>query len=137
MEDDLQRERLLLSWLPPEVKPLVATSAGKAIGILRVDRRTVYAGIVLDYDLQARKASEADRYLSGEDVTQAIIEHISRHVPILIHSMNVSQRGVMARKLERAGFEVTRIPMDVLTAESFREWVDGVMENWRDFLIEE
>ena len=137
MEDDLQRERLLLSWLPPEVKPLVAISAGKAIGILRVDRRTVYAGIVLDYDLQAGKASEADRYLSGEDVAQAILEHMSRHVPILIHSMNVSQRGVMARKLERAGFEVTRIPMDVLTAESFREWVDGVMENWRDFLIEE
>lgn len=137
VEDDPEREKLLLSWLPPEVKPVVATSAGKAIGILRVDRRAVHAGIVLDYDLQARKASEADRYLSGEDVAQAIIEHISRHVPILIHSMNQYQRGVIGRQLKRTGFDVTTIPMDMLTPESFREWVDSVIENWRDLFAEE
>jgi CheY-like chemotaxis protein len=132
VEDDLDREKLLLSWLPPEVKAVVATSAGKAMGILRVDWRSVYAGIVLDHDLQARKASESDRYLSGQDVTQAIIEHIKRHVPILIHSMNASQRAVISSRLQRAGFEVTTMPMDALTPEPFRAWVDSVIENWRD-----
>ena len=131
VEDDLDREKLLVSWLPPGVKAIVATSAGKAMGILRVDR-SVYAGIVLDHDLQARKAAESDRYLSGQDVTQAIIRHISRHVPVLIHSMNASQRAVISSQLQRAGFEVTTMPMDALTSELFRAWVDSVIENWRD-----
>jgi hypothetical protein len=68
IEDDANREARLKSWLPAEVRAVVATSPGKAIGILRRDSGVVYAGIVLDFDLQLRRATASDLHLSGHHV---------------------------------------------------------------------
>ena len=127
VEDDVKREEVLLSWLPESVRPVVASSAGQAIGILRRDSGSIYAGIILDHDLQGRIASEADQFLSGQEVAHAIIETISRRAPILVHSVNQSQGAVLARQLQAAGFEVTKIPMNILNRETFQEWLTKVV----------
>jgi rhodanese-related sulfurtransferase len=124
MKDDPHREQTIKTWLPADVRPVVATSAGKAIGILSRDRGGVYAGIVLDFDLQMRRAAASDLHLSGQDVAVAIIEHVSRESRILVHSENSSQSGLVVRSLQRAGFAVTQIPMHLLTADSFRAWIE-------------
>lgn len=92
VEDNPHRERLLCSWLPPDMKPIVARSAGRAMGTLARDKGTVYSGIVLDHGLQERTATEADRFLSGQDIVDVILQCVSREVPILVHSVNASQR---------------------------------------------
>ena len=132
IEDDHERERILRSWLPPDVKTVVAGSAGRAIGILERDRGSVYAGILLDHDLQGRIAPATDHYLDGKDVVQWIIKNISKDVPILVHSMNVTQAPVMAKRLEKDGFYVTRIPMANLTKERLQEWVEEARAVWDD-----
>ncbi len=134
VEDDPARERILRSWIPNEVRVVVANSAGAAIGILKRDVGTVYSGIVLDHDLQQRRASEADKFLSGLDVLSVIARYVSRDVPVLIHSMNASQSTVMARELQRAGFDVTQIPMEYLTHELFCGWLAEAEERYKDRL---
>ncbi len=126
VEDDSRREQTLRAWLPADFRPVVATSAGAAIGILRLDAGRVYAAIMLDHDLQARRASEADLHLSGSDVVEAVRAYVSREVPILIHSMNATERGRMALELDRAGFDVTVTPMEDLSRERLAEWIDTV-----------
>jgi len=117
--------------MPLDVKPVVAKSAGRAIGIIRRDRNA-YAGIVLDHDLQARSATSSDRHLCGQDVVDVIVQTISRDIPILVHSVNETQGPVMERQLLKAGFAVERIPMHVLTEESFNDWIEYVSETWLD-----
>lgn len=51
VEDDPERANILQDWLPDNVRPVVVTSAGKAMGVLARDRGNVYAGILLDHDL--------------------------------------------------------------------------------------
>jgi len=128
IEDDPAREEKLCSWVPVDMKAVIARSAGTAIGILKRDRGKVYAGIVLDHDLDQRPASETDRFMCGKDVADAIIVNVSKDIPILIHSINESQAPVMQTTLEEAGFAVERIPMDILTRESFNEWLGYVRE---------
>ena len=123
IEGNTQREELLRSWIPPDARAVIARSAGRAIGILERDRGRVYSGIVLDHDLQEKPATEADRYLSGQDLVDRIISNVSRDVPILVHSVNASQGWVMAVRLQKQGFEVTHIPMSLMTARAFEEWV--------------
>jgi len=132
IEDDHERERILKSWLPPDVKTVVAGSGGRAIGILERDRGSVYAGILLDHDLQGRIATSTDRSLDGKDIVNMIVKNISKNVPILVHSMNVTQAPVMARRLEKDGFYVTRIPMINLTKERLQEWVSETSALWED-----
>lgn len=123
IEDDANREARLKSWLPADVRVVMATSAGKAIGILRRDSGAVYAGIVLDFDLQLRRATASDLHLSGRHVVLAIIEYVSRDVQILVHSENTSQRPLMVHSLRLAGFDVTKIPMHLLSAGRFCAWL--------------
>ena len=129
VEDDPGRERRLRSMLPADVRTVVARSAGAAIGVLAHDPGRVYAGVILDHDLQQRAMTDADRLLSGQDVVNAIVQHVDRAVPILIHSMNTTQRGVMAAILERAGYEVTTIPASVLDSSALSRWLNSVREN--------
>jgi len=129
IEDDPQREARLRSWLPADIHAVVATSAGKAIGIISRDCGSVYAGIVLDFDLQLRRAAASELHLCGHDVVLAIIEHISRDTQILVHSENTSQSPLMVRSLRQAGFDVTQIPMHLLTVDSFSAWLAEVGTN--------
>ena len=134
IEDDHERERILKSWLPEDVKTVVAGSGGRAIGVLERDKGNVYAGILLDHDLQGRAATATDCSLDGKDVVNMIVKNISKNVPILVHSMNVTQAPVMANKLEKEGFCVTRIPMAILTKERLQEWVAEARAIWEDGL---
>jgi CheY-like chemotaxis protein len=132
IEDDRERERILKSWLPPDVRTVVAGSGGRAIGILERDRGRVYAGILLDHDLQGRIATSTDRSLDGKDIVNMIVKNISKDVPILVHSMNVTQAPVMAQRLEKDGYSVTRIPMANLTKERLQAWVEEARAMWED-----
>lgn len=132
VEDDAERIDLFRAWLPEDVRLVVASSAGRAIGVLRRDRGTVYAGILLDHDLQMQAIdTAADGELSGRQVVDTLIECINRDVPILVHSMNRGGARVMVRKLESAGFDVTRLPMADLGRADLLDWLDLVQENWR------
>lgn len=133
VEDDPAREQRLREWLPEDIKPVVATSAGKALGVIRLDRGRVYAGIVLDHDLQGRRAADSDLHMSGQDVVRAIVQYVSNDVPILVHSVNASQSAVMVSRLSGAGFGVSRIPMDHLTKESFQSWISYIRDVWKEF----
>jgi hypothetical protein len=128
VEDDPAREKALRSWMPAHIRPVVAPGAGAAIGTLRRDKGSVYSAILLDHDLQSRRASEQDEHLSGEHVVDAIADYVDRAVPILIHSMNPAGRAAMASRLRRAGFTVEVVPMEALTAERLREWLAGIHE---------
>jgi hypothetical protein len=62
-------------------------------------------------------------------VANAIIQYISRNVPVLVHSMNSNQSTVLVQQLRRAGFDVTQIPMSSLTKEGFCDWLDQVRQS--------
>jgi hypothetical protein len=109
-------------------------SAGLAVGVLQRDKGRVYAGILLDHDLQEQRITESDRHFSGMDAVQAIIGNISRQIPILVHSMNQTRSPIMVEQLKGAGFEVTQMPMAQLTERLFKEWLEDVMEVWEDFV---
>ena len=134
IEDDTGRVEMLRNWLPERIKLVVAPSAGAAIGILKRDRGNVYGGIMLDHDLQQRAMTSMDKALSGTDVTQAIINTVSPDVPVLIHSMNSAGSSDMAAILQKAGFEVTRIPIDKLDREILTEWMEEAYGLWEDTL---
>lgn len=124
VEDDAVRERRIRSWLPAGWRAVVATSAGAAIGTLRLDRGRVYSAIALDHDLQARRASDRDLHLSGEDVAEAIASFVDPSVHVLIHSMNTARRGSMAEFLRQAGFAVEVIPISDLGPERLQSWLE-------------
>jgi len=126
------RTKQLLSWIPDDVRAVVAASAGRALGVIQRDSGTVYAGILLDHDLGEQAAASSDRHMSGMDVVDAIIMNIAKHIPILVHSMNVTWAPVMVSKLTKAGFSVTRVQMDQLTKEWLREWLEDACELWED-----
>ncbi len=130
IEDDPDRVEKLRSWLPTDVIAVAARSAGMAMGILKRDKGKVYAGIMLDHDLDKSPVCETDLKLCGQDVVKLIIRNVSKEVPILIHSCNPSEAPVMHSLLEKAGFAVERISMNDLTEESFKEWLNYVRENW-------
>ena len=132
IEDDPDRIQRLQSWLPSNVKTVVAKSAGRAIGVLQRDKGNVYAGILFDHDLQEQAATESDKYLSGTNILDVIIKFISRDVPILVHSMNDSRAPIMANKLTAAGFYVTRLPMSMLTKSKLMQWIEEAREIWED-----
>ncbi|MCP4577193.1 MAG: hypothetical protein GY846_13000 [Deltaproteobacteria bacterium] len=132
VEDDADRTEILKSWIPDDVRTVVVSSAGKAMGLLARDRGDVYGGILLDHDLQLQTATEKDRFLCGNDVVNAVIANISRDVPIFVHSANVQRAPVMASRLENSDFWVTRIPMYDLKKEQLREWVEDARELWED-----
>ncbi len=60
IEDDSDRIQLFQSWVPERVLTVVATSAGRALGILERDPGHVYGGILLDHDLEKQTITEAD-----------------------------------------------------------------------------
>jgi hypothetical protein len=140
IEDNQQRIDTFKNWIPEKTPIVVASSAGKAIGILKRDSNKirkngrVYAGILLDRDLQGQTVTDIDQYLSGNDIIDVIISSIDKDVPILIHSTNIHQSIKMKQQLEGIGYPVTKIPMTDLTKEKFNEWIDEAFELWKDSL---
>jgi CheY-like chemotaxis protein len=132
VEDNPFRTEVLQEFFPSDIRTTFARTAGNAIGILRRDPGSAWKGILLDHDLD-EQAGAGDG-LCGRDVVTAILDHVSTDVPILIHSINPAGAAEMNRILERAGFCVTRIPMDQLTKDKLLEWVDEVREIWEDDL---
>jgi len=128
VEDDPERVEVIRAWLPQDFRLVVAASAGRARGVLRRDRGRVYAGIMLDLDLQLRAVHESEQFMSGRDVALDIRHNIDRSVPILVHSLN-PRAGSVVEQLEGAGFAVTRIPMEQFTREQFQEWLAEVRDN--------
>jgi len=128
IEDDQERARRLTGWLPDYARAVVARSAGQALGILSRDGRRTYGAILLDHDLQGATITEKDRGLDGKDVMDAILKHVSKDVPILIHSMNPTQGRIMANVLDSAGFDVEKIPMESLSGPKFRQWIESAKE---------
>lgn len=132
IEDDGQRIETVRSWLPEEMRLVVATSVGMAMGLLQRTRKGDYGAIMLDHDLQGQARTEADKVLSGSNLMNILIEKIGSEVPVLIHSRSRSGSRYMSRHLIQAGFAVTCIPMDELTKERLRTWIDGIVQEWRD-----
>ncbi len=89
---------------------------------------------MLEHDLQEQAATETDRFLSGMDVVKAVTGFIDKEVPGLIHFVNVSGAEVMAKRIEKASFRATRIPMDKLEERNLLDWMEDVRETWEDFL---
>ncbi|NDY73837.1 hypothetical protein DO021_18900 [Desulfobacter hydrogenophilus] len=133
VEDNLERVNLIKAWLPADARPVVVTSAGKAIGLIRRDKGHVYAGIMLDHDLQEHTVNDVDQLLNGMSVVDTLIHYIPNDVPILVHSVNLTRGPAMVNKLRKFNYWVTRIPMDELTQEQCVEWIDEVRELWEDF----
>lgn len=137
VEDDQDRANILISYLPKHIRVVQASSAGRALGIIRADHRSrtnksPYCGIMLDYDLQEQIVSADDAQLSGMNVVDAIVQYVHRNVPILVHSMNLSEAPTMVKKLTGSGFSVTRIPMREMTAEKLMEWLKEECEIYDD-----
>ena len=130
IEDNPGRIRLFKKWLPDDIRPVFASSAGRALGVLQLDKGRVYAGIMLDHDLFEQPASEVDSQFSGTHVVQAIIKNIHPDTPVLLHSMNDIRARIMERSLESGGFYVRRIPMLALTQDRFLDWLIEVKKIW-------
>jgi CheY-like chemotaxis protein len=131
VEDNVGRIEQFRAWLPTDCIVVFASSAGRAIGVLQRDA-AVISGIMLDHDLNEQAVTDRDRYLSGTNVTELIVRVVPRHVPILVHSMNETQGGRIARRLNAAGFSVTRARMADLTRERFDEWLQEVRDCTED-----
>lgn len=132
IEDDTVRVKIVQQWMPANIKLVIAPNAGTAIGIVSRDKGRVYGGIMIDHDLQQRAMTSMDRALSGKDVVERVIECISSDVPVLVHSMNRAGAGLMSQYLDKAGFDVTRIPFDELTREKFLKWIDEAYSLYED-----
>lgn len=137
VEDDQERANILMSYLPKHIKVVYASSAGRALGIVKADHRnrqsmSPYCGIMLDHDLKEQNVCAEEGRLSGMNVADAIIDSVSRDVPILVHSMNPSEAPIMVKKLKSAGFRVTRMPMRELTREKLAVWLEDECEVYND-----
>ena len=80
IEDNIDRVNIFKQWLCDDGLLTVASSAGKAMGILPRDNNRehgrVYSGILLDHDLQEQVITDSDRYLSSTNLIDLIIENI-------------------------------------------------------------
>ena len=130
VEDNTERIKLFREWCPEDVKIVTSSTVGSSIGLLRRDKGRVYAGILLDHDLQEQAILASDKELNARDFLDVLITEISKDVPILVHSMNLQCAPIMVTKLESAGFFVTREPMDNLNREKFLAWLVQVQDWW-------
>ena len=139
IEDNDKRIRRIWEWLPEGFHANFVKSAGRALGVLQLDGhqnypdRPAYAGIMLDFDLHMQASVASDLDLSGKTVVEAIIRHMDKSIPVMVHSMNPTGAPLMVRLLAQAGFEVLRISWDHLEKEKFLEWLAEVRENWLDW----
>ena len=133
IEDDPDRISKFRAWVANTPFVLIeATTGGQAVGVVNRGGDGV-AGILLDHDLNTAPKTLQDQTTSGSHVVASIIKHIPKTIPILVHSMNVTQGEQMFRRLQGAGFSATRIRMAALTELRFSHWLEEVSDCWDDF----
>lgn len=132
IEDSQHRIDIIRSWLPGTCLLVVAASAGKAIGILQRDPGYVYGAVMLDHDLNEQAVTDEDLTLSGSDLIESLIKHLSRNVPIMIHSMNSFRAPALVKKLKGAGFNAQRVRFSEIEEEQkvFLNWLNEARCNW-------
>lgn len=132
IEDDADRIALFRQWVASTPFVLIeATTGGQAMGVVNLGGEGV-AGIMLDHDLNTSPKTFQDQLTSGSNVVGAIVKRIPKHVPILVHSMNVTKGEEMFRRLNGSGFSATRIRMSALTDRRFSQWMEDVTDFWDD-----
>lgn len=131
IEDSPDRIDVFRRWLSgTEFVLIEASSAGRAMGMLRKGMMDGIAGLCLDHDLDQQPVTETDLRMSASNLMSAISLTLPRSAPVLIHSMNVQKPVTMEKQLKSAGFSVTRIRFATLTQEYFGVWLDEVRDNW-------
>ena len=130
VEDNQERLDRFREWIPDEFRLTCARSAGRALEILRLDPGRVYAGLLLDHDLDQSVAAASELSLSGRQVTERITRLIDPDVPVLIHSVNPLGARRMHQMLNDHGFDVTRIPFFPLNRQRLQRWLEMVREKW-------
>jgi len=85
VEDSAERERLFREWIPDDFRATFVKSAGRAMKVLELDAGRVYAGILLDHDLDQAVAAESELQLSGRQVVEQLVKKVDVDVPVLIH----------------------------------------------------
>lgn len=132
IEDDVDRIALFRKWVARTPFVLIkATTGGQAMGVV-IRGCDGVAGVMLDHDLNSAPKTFSDQSTSGSNVVAAIIQHIPRQVPILVHSMNVTKGDEMFRRLRGAGFSATRIRMSALNELRYLHWLEDVTDSWED-----
>src|SRR4051794_17304931 len=98
IEDNAERIVRFRDWIfGTEFVLIEASSAGRAMGILRKGLTEGIAGILLDHDLDEQPVTDVDRQMSASNLMDALVLSVARTVPILIHSMNASKPQLMER----------------------------------------
>ena len=133
IEDDADRILLFRQWVATTPYILIeATTGGQAMGVVSRGGGDGIAGICLDHDLNTAPKTLQDQSTAGSNVVSAIISHIPKTVPILVHSMNVTKGDQMYRRLQGSGFSATRIRMSILDQRRFHHWLEDVTDCWED-----
>lgn len=133
VEDDAGRIDAFSSWIDAkEFVLVVARSGGQALGMFGKGSTQAFEGLMLDHDLSDSPLTEVDRTLSTSDVVPLIIRHVRPTVPVLIHSHNASKPVTMQRRLDAAGFSVTRVRFATLAQDRslFAHWLQDVRDSW-------
>lgn len=134
IEDDPDRIEKFRTWVANTPFVLIeATTGGQAMGVVSRGAKGI-AAICLDHDLNTSPKTAQDQLTSGSNVVAAIVKHIPKTVPILVHSMNITKGEEMHRRLQGAGFSATRIRMTVLDHARFANWLCDVTDSWEDSL---
>ncbi len=136
VEDSVDRVEWFQTHLDPALRLLWTPDAGRAIGTIRRDRGAGWAGLLLDHDLTERCSTEQISG-SGTNVVDAVIRYVPRHLPVFVHSANVTKGPEMAARLAASGFDVTRATFASVSVPMFRDWQAEALESWEAYQDEE
>ena len=130
VEDSEARMELFREWIPEGFRVTFVRSAGRALKVLELDAGRVYAGILLDHDLDQAVAVASELQLSGRQVVDRLVRVVDRNVPVMIHSVNPLGARMMEQTLVEHGFDVTRVSFFQLDENRLVRWLEGVREEW-------
>ena len=130
VEDSEARMELFREWIPEGFRTTFVKSAGRAMKVLELDAGRVYAGILLDHDLDQAVADDSELVLTGRQVVDRLVRVVDRKVPVMIHSVNLLGARMMEQTLVAHGFDVTRVSFFQLDENRLVRWLEGVREEW-------
>ena len=130
VEDSEARMELFREWIPEGFRATFVKSAGRAMKVLELDAGRVYAGILLDHDLDQAVADDSELVLTGRQVVDRLVRVVDRNVPVMIHSVTLLGARMMEQTLVAHGFDVTRVSFFQLDENRLVRWLEGVREEW-------